>query len=1155
MEGRHHRLERRFARAAVRACPLIALLVAVFLAGHDALGPPVATGSGPLHTGSGDASAALDRAGVIEAPSIAVDIDRQELGPIQDLLAADDPSLPELDSYLAQLPVPWRERAESVIRGCETQSAHQIPILLLSYFPVVGTPETGLFLDPNLTGTNMPLEDMRARTVQLTQHARWALELGSSYHGVTRDDVRCSLEYDVAEAAEHLEALPVSSFQIPWNPGIFRPDYTSILQRHDICDLVDRVGVREVWLWGYHHGNIEPAESNMAGPYGDISNSERVADMPVCDRTYTLYNYNFTRLLGEAVEDHGHQLEAVFRHLDTDGLFADWTYPYGNPAPTVNSCGTVHSPPNTYGGYDWRNPAVALTDCLDWNPQHTGAVTSVSCADWTCNDDGGATFKVWWMMNMPGYQNGLTLNGVPVRDWWEVIADFDAVMASGTGLLAPDTTPPDTTPPDTTIDAGPSGLTADSTPTFSFSASEAATFQCRIDAGAFAACTSPHTTATLTDGAHTIAVRAIDAAGNTDPSPASRSFTVDTTAPQTTINSGPTGPTADPTPTFAFSASAAAGFQCRIDAGAYAACTSPHTTATLTDGAHTIAVRAIDAAGNTDPTPATRSFTVDTTAPQTTIDSGPSGLTADSTPTFTFSASEAATFQCRIDAGAYAACTSPHTTATLADGAHTIAVRAIDAAGNTDPTPATRSFTVDATAPQTAIDSGPSGPTADSTPTFEFSSNEPGSRFECQIDAGGFFACTSPFTTRLVDGDEKFEVRAIDTAGNKDATPAIRTFTIDTVQPETTIDSGGPEQTADSTLTFEFSSDEFGSSFECRVDSDAFRPCSSPHTTASLPDGAHRFDVKATDRAGNTDPTPDSRSFTVDTTAPQTTIDSGPAGPTADPSPTFAFSASEPGVTFAYRLDGGAFYPCSSPHTVSALADGTHTFEVRAVDGLGNADPTPASRTFTLDTAPPETTIDSCPADPTTDSAPTFEFSSSEPGCSFICRVDEAALTPCGSPFTTGVLADGRHSFEVQATDALGNTDPTPAACAFTLAPAAGAPEDTTVTLTLSAKRRQKVLKQRGVVVKAACGSEATSVTATGNVPIPGRKQALGLKPASRRVPAGRSVRVRLGLSKKARTAIAKALRRQTLKAKITVTAQDAAGNTAHKTITAKLIR
>jgi len=170
----------------------------------------------------------------------------------------------------------------------------------------------------------------------------------------------------------------------------------------------------------------------------------------------------------------------------------------------------------------------------------------------------------------------------------------------------------------------------------------------------------------------------------------------------------------------------------------------------------------------------------DTTAPQTTITAGPSIPTRDSTPTFSFTSSEAgSTFECRVDSVGFAPCTSPRTTAALSEGMHTFRVRARDAAGNIDATPASRTFKVDTIAPQTAITSGPSGSTSDSTPTFAFSAGEGGSRFECRVDNAGFAPCTSPHTTAaLTNGTHTFRVRARDAAGNADATPAIRTFTV-----------------------------------------------------------------------------------------------------------------------------------------------------------------------------------------------------------------------------------------------------------------------------------------------------------------------------------------------------------------------------------------
>jgi len=83
----------------------------------------------------------------------------------------------------------------------------------------------------------------------------------------------------------------------------------------------------------------------------------------------------------------------------------------------------------------------------------------------------------------------------------------------------------------------------------------------------------------------------------------------------------------------------------------------------------------------------------------------------------------------------------------------------------------------------------------------------------------------------------------------------------------------------------------------------------------------------------------------ADTTAPDTTITSGPSGTVKSSVATFTFSSSEPNSTFQCKLDG-AISPCESPTTYTGLANGTHTFEVKATDAAGNEDPTPASRSW-----------------------------------------------------------------------------------------------------------------------------------------------------------------------------------------------------------------
>jgi hypothetical protein len=215
---------------------------------------------------------------------------------------------------------------------------------------------------------------------------------------------------------------------------------------------------------------------------------------------------------------------------------------------------------------------------------------------------------------------------------------------------------------------------------------------------------------------------------------------------------------------------------------------------------------------------------------------------------------------------------------------------------------------------------------------------------------------------------------------------------------------------------------------------------SSGITVPAAGDAGNTYSATATDTTNHVSPCSASVTYTEDSTAPETQIDSGPAAgsTTADSTPTFGLSANEGGSSFECRIDGTSFAACSGPgaaHTPGALADGQHTFEVRATDAAGNADASPASRTFTVDATGPDTLIDSGPAPGSTtgDSTPSFGFSATEPGSTFECRVDGEAFAACTSEHTTASLTDGQHTFEVRATDAVGNADASPATRAFTV--------------------------------------------------------------------------------------------------------------------------
>ncbi|WP_420810052.1 adventurous gliding motility protein AgmC [Corallococcus macrosporus] len=509
--------------------------------------------------------------------------------------------------------------------------------------------------------------------------------------------------------------------------------------------------------------------------------------------------------------------------------------------------------------------------------------------------------------------------------------------------------------------------------------------------------------------------------------------TSDTTPPDTTIVAAPPSVTGSSSATFDFTSNESpVAYQCSLDGGPFVACTAPRTYTGLSEGTHTFEVRAVDAAGNIDPTPATYSWTVDTTPPDTTIVSGPPATSTSASATFDFSSNESpVTYQCSLDGAPFTACTDPQTFPALPDGDHTLAVRAVDAAGNADPSPATYAWTVDATAPDTTIVSGPPAVTNATTATFDFSSNESPVTYECSLDGAPFVACTDPQGfTALSQGSHTLSVRAVDAVGNMDPTPATYSWTVDTTPPDTTIVSGPSGTTTSRGATFDFASDESPVTYECSLDGGPFVPCTDPQPYTGLGDGEHTLAVYAVDAAGNVDPTPAVRTWTVDATAPETTIVSGPPAVTNATTATFDFSSNESPVTYECSLNGAPFTACTDPQPFTALPEGEQTLAVRAVDAVGNVDPTPATYAWTVDLTPPTLpTIDS-PADQeeVATTTPTLT-GTGEPGSSIYLEVGGATHGPIAvdedGNWTFDVpepLDEGPHTVSITSVDPAGNS-------------------------------------------------------------------------------------------------------------------------------------
>jgi hypothetical protein len=360
--------------------------------------------------------------------------------------------------------------------------------------------------------------------------------------------------------------------------------------------------------------------------------------------------------------------------------------------------------------------------------------------------------------------------------------------------------------------------------------------------------------------------------------------------------------------------------------------------------------------------------------------------------------------------------------------------------------------------PVTTIVERPANPTNAASAKFSFEADPAAEGFECRLDLGAFSACDAGSVdyTSLAGGVHSFRVRGVNANGTGHT--ASYSWNVDLTAPTASFVLTPSDPSPGKSVSFRYSSNEAGSKFECKLEptAAAFAPCDTqPTVFTDLEDGDYEFKVRAVDKAGNTQAEPSSYGWTVDnsledTTPPETAITSKPPDPSTSPNASFSYSSSEAGSHFECKLDGGAFSGCPATGvSYSGLAEGSHSFQVRAIDALNNIDPTPAGYSFSVvlsatqggpapasnptpgpkKTAAPNTTIAKA-ATKSHDRTPTFRFSSSKRGASFQCKLDRGAFKACRSPFTAKKLAFGAHTLAVRAM-ARGVVDPSPAKLNF----------------------------------------------------------------------------------------------------------------------------
>jgi len=276
---------------------------------------------------------------------------------------------------------------------------------------------------------------------------------------------------------------------------------------------------------------------------------------------------------------------------------------------------------------------------------------------------------------------------------------------------------------------------------------------------------------------------------------------------------------------------------------------------------------------------------------------------------------------------------------------------------------ATREFAIDTQSPETAFLTGPAeGSTANSSSadfTWQGTDDQTAAgqlEFRSRLDGGAWSAwgaATAASLTSLSEGPHVFEVASRDLAGNEDATPATRAWTVRAVAPVVTILSGPDEGAYTNTApTFAWTSvlspvaNRAATAYEYDLDGFGFTPVGSD-TSLTLElllfDGAHTLTLRATDDAGLQGTA--TRSWFHDTNAPGVSFTRGPDEGGTSPLDGVVFGwfgndamAPAAQLTYSWSLDGAAFGAPAPDTTITlnGLAAGPHTFAVRGHDLAGN---------------------------------------------------------------------------------------------------------------------------------------------------------------------------------------------------------------------------
>jgi hypothetical protein len=347
---------------------------------------------------------------------------------------------------------------------------YEMPVVIIRYLPTADGRNLDVAWSPDFYSLNpIPLVQLEETLDLYDPIVKFMLEEGSRFRGYGSQTSQPSLGYRVVAIITVYEPIPPGKPLDQSSLPLYDPDWFQIFERFGMRDYVNKMGVKEIWMyWGGVQLGIpsyDPAihppenlrggwESNMSSPTtGDVSNSNHDnTDLPIYDRTYIVYNRNIRRLDPITIHGDGHQLESMFdavnkRQTGNNQLFRQKFVGISTTGQWQRGrAGDTHHPPNAITDYDYYNYDSFDSDIMDWKPDG-GQTTPFSVATYGdvpykfpniyLQDLTESNWYIFWRQSLPGYGNTIPYGTNRMTNWWQFIGDWDAAYRAGLGLYEP----------------------------------------------------------------------------------------------------------------------------------------------------------------------------------------------------------------------------------------------------------------------------------------------------------------------------------------------------------------------------------------------------------------------------------------------------------------------------------------------------------------------------------------------------------------------------------------------------------------------------------------------------------------------------------------------------------------------------------------------